>query len=73
MWVNRKIYDDVFVDHTHLARQHNRRLGKEAFNNPLEFWYAVTPLAEIDELEKRLIRDFQPSANQIRYEESSHG
>jgi hypothetical protein len=67
--VKRKISAAVFVDHTHIRRQHNRGLGKEGFSKPLEFWFAVTPPAEIDELEKRLIRDFQPTTNQIRYED----
>jgi hypothetical protein len=56
-----------FSQHTDPYRQHNKILNALLDKPELEFWYVPVEVADLDTVERRLIRELAPSANVVRY------
>jgi excinuclease UvrABC nuclease subunit len=56
-----------FSQHVDPYRQHNKSLNEINGTQGLEFWYVQASVEELDQIERKLIRELSPSANVVRY------
>ena len=56
-----------FSDHSSPWREHNAGLQSLDGSKLLEFWYSEVPCEQLDQLERRLIQQGQPSKNIIKF------
>jgi excinuclease UvrABC nuclease subunit len=56
-----------FTQHVDPYRQHNKSLNDVGGLQGLEFWYVQASAEELDQIERKLIRELSPSANVVRY------
>ena len=56
-----------FLDHIDPRREHNKGLLLKKATHDIEFWFSEQSVNKIENLEKHLIQESNPSENIIRY------